>query len=228
MSQDRPAEAAAERHALVGKAELWEMKRRFQITFLREAGLEPHHRVLDIGCGTLRGGLPVIEHLDVGRYTGVDVRQVVIDEARAELRDAGLEDKAPDLRVVDDLGTVDLGGPFDVIWAFSVLIHLGPEQLEGCLACVARHLAPDGRAFGNVNVTGAPIGLTATVKERLRPRWQGFPVVRHPIAHYRDRAAAHGLVVEDLGPLAELGHRAGRPVADQQRMLELTRAPGGS
>jgi predicted TPR repeat methyltransferase len=224
MSQDGPAE----RHALVGKAELWEMKRRFQITFLRESGLQPHHRVLDIGCGTLRGGLPVIDYLDEGGYTGVDVRQLVIDEARVELRDAGLEAKRPDLRVVPDLGDVDLGGPFDVIWAFSVLIHLGDAELEGCFTCVDRHLADDGRFFGNVNATGARIGLVGTVKERLKPKWQGFPVVRHPVAWYAGRAAAHGLTLVDRGTLADLGHRAGRPVADQQRMLELTRAPGAS
>jgi hypothetical protein len=32
-----------------------------------------------------RGGIPVIEYLDEGNYTGIDVREIAIDEARKEL-----------------------------------------------------------------------------------------------------------------------------------------------
>lgn len=55
------------RHALVGPARLWKMKREFQIRFLRDMALKPEHYVFDIGCGTLRGGLPIIQYLDSGR-----------------------------------------------------------------------------------------------------------------------------------------------------------------
>jgi hypothetical protein len=49
------------------------MKRDFQIKFLIEAGLEPEHYFCDLGCGTLRVGLPVIEYLAPGRYFGWNV-----------------------------------------------------------------------------------------------------------------------------------------------------------
>ena len=56
------------RHAMVGPAKLWKMKRDFQIKFLKKSGLLPKHYLLDIGCGTLRGGIPFIEYLDEKKY----------------------------------------------------------------------------------------------------------------------------------------------------------------
>ncbi len=35
---------------------MWEEIGRLQFVFLVEKGLQPHHEMLDIGCGTLRGG----------------------------------------------------------------------------------------------------------------------------------------------------------------------------
>src|SRR5215470_4161956 len=81
------------RHALVGASHLWKMKRDFQIQFLKTMALQPQHYLLDLGCGTLRGGIPLIGYLDEGHYTGVEVREATLKEARKELRDADLEKK---------------------------------------------------------------------------------------------------------------------------------------
>ena len=73
----QPAEER--RHSLVGPPDLWEMKREFQIRFLRQAGLSPEHYLLDIGCGTLRGGIPLIDYLETGHYFGLESRQQGLD-----------------------------------------------------------------------------------------------------------------------------------------------------
>jgi cyclopropane fatty-acyl-phospholipid synthase-like methyltransferase len=83
------------RHALVGPGDLWESKRRFQIEFLLKQGLLPHHRLLDFGCGTLRGGIPLIEYLNDGNYVGLDVRLETLKEACLELEESGLASKNP-------------------------------------------------------------------------------------------------------------------------------------
>ena len=198
----------ARRHALVGPAHLWQMKRAFQIDYLRRAGLRPEHALLDLGCGTLRGGIPLIEYLGPGQYTGLEVRAEVLEEARRELAAAGLAEKAPRLVHVTDLGTLELSARFDFAWAFSVLIHMDDATLAHAVGCVARHLAPGGRFLANVRLGAA-----------REERWERFPVVTRALEFYREQGARHGLAIEELGSLAELGHHSGDPEQDGQRML---------
>lgn len=201
-----------ERHAMVGPGHLWRQKREFQFDFLRRVGLEPRHRLLDLGCGTLRGGIPLIEYLEPGRYTGIEVRAEVLEQGRRELAEAGLESRRPDLRVCADLAQLSLEVRFDFVWAFSVLIHMDDEVATGALEFAARHLEPAGQMFANVNAGSAP--------DRI---WQGFPVVTRPLRFYEDLATRAGLRVEPLGTLRELGHASGEAAADAQVMLRFVR-----
>lgn len=211
------ATKAERRHALVGPAHLWRMKRAFQFEFLQRMGLERGQRLLDLGCGTLRGGLPLIEFLEPGHYTGVDVRADVLAEARAELEEAGLAHRKPMLVHATDLSMLELGERFDVVWAFSVLIHMDDATLARALDCVARHLAADGSFHANVRLQRA--GESA--EERS---WEGFPVVTRALDFYRAAGARHALVLRDLGSLAALGHVAGDADQDGQHMLSWRRA----
>jgi SAM-dependent methyltransferase len=201
----------AVRHALVGPADLWEMKRRFQIGFLRERGLLPGHRILDLGCGTLRGGIPLIEYLQVGHYTGLEVRPEVLAEGRKELVEAGLAAKHPTLLVCDRLDALALPVRFDFVWAFAVLIHMSDAIMETALVAIGRHLTKHGCFYGNVNVGDGAEG-----------HWQGFPVVCRSWDYYQAAFLRHGLRVEDIGSLTELGHhhpRLGSDRVERQRML---------
>lgn len=204
---------SARRHARVGPAEMWKMKRAFQIDFLERAGLEPHHRLLDIGCGTLRGGIPLIDYLDEGHYCGVEVRADVLEEGRRELHEAGLEHKRPRLLAVDRLSDVEVEREFDFAWAFSVLFHMSDEIVDECIALVERSLAPGGVFYANVNIGDRPPG-----------NWQGFPVMYRSMEFYRDLCARHGLGLEDVGSLAALGHVSGDEAQDRQRMLAVRRS----
>jgi len=209
---------AGRRHAAVGPAHQWQMKRRFQIEFLQSQGLKPGHRLIDIGCGTLRGGIPLIKLLDKGHYTGIEVRADVLELGRDELREAGLEHKQPNLVHTTGLSTLNLGFRADFIWAFAVLIHMDDDALNGCLSFVSKHLAPDGRFFGNVN----------TGETEQAGQWQGFPVVRRPLSWYEDVAGRFGLVPKDIGSLLDLGHDDGRPDPQSRRMLCFTHADPNS
>jgi SAM-dependent methyltransferase len=202
---------AGRRHAAVGPAHQWQMKRRFQIDFLKQHGLGPHHRLIDIGCGTLRGGIPLIELLDKGQYTGIEVRADVLELGRDELREAGLEHKEPNLVHCAGLSSLELGHRAEYIWAFAVLIHMDDDAINGCLSFVSRHLTPGGSFYGNVNIGEGENG-----------QWQGFPVVRRPMRWYRQTAERFGLVPDDIGSLLELGHDDGRPEPQSRRMLRFT------
>jgi cyclopropane fatty-acyl-phospholipid synthase-like methyltransferase len=191
------------------------MKRDFQIDFLRREGLEPQHHVVDIGCGTLRGGIPLIRYLDVGHYYGIEARPHVLDEAKKELTEQKLSDKSPTLIQASVLDQLSLGRHFEFIWAFSVLIHMDDANLRGCLDFAHRHLTRGGRFFANVNIG-----------RRTSGTWQGFPVLWRTMQAYRDAAAAHDLAVTDLGDLASLGHHSGQEEQDRQRMLSFSHTGG--
>jgi SAM-dependent methyltransferase len=202
----------ARRHYLVGPAHLWEMKRNFQIRFLTEMGLTPGDVLLEIGCGTLRGGIPLIAYLDPGNYYGIEVREKVLEEARKELRESGLDQKEPTLMLAPDISVLHIDTKFDVIWAFSVLIHLDDGTLTKVLEFVSRHLAPGGAFYANVNVG-----------RREERSWQGFPVVTRLFEFYRDACATKGLDVRDIGSLRDFGHESGADSQDSQRVLKVVR-----
>lgn len=211
-----PPERRAARHARVGPAHLWQMKREFQRDFLLRAGLAPQHRLLDLGCGTLRGGLPLITYLEPGHYTGIEARDDVLAEARLELREARLENRHPTLLHCTDLSQLSLPARFDFIWCFSVLIHMEDAIAAEALAFAARQLGDAGVLLANVNEGVAP--------ER---GWQGFPVVTRPLGFYAGLAARAGLQMTPLGTLHELGHVSGNASADAQIMLRFARGQAG-
>jgi SAM-dependent methyltransferase len=182
--------------AMVGPPGAWRVTQAWQERFLiRDAGVAPRHRFLDIGCGPLRGGLPLIRWLDPGLYVGVDASLKAIEEARRQVASNGLETKRPVLVRSDDFGASQgLEGPFDFVWCFQVLYHLDDALLAMCLARIAAVLGPTGRAYGNVNTS------------RGEGRWAEFPFVRRDLDFYRRVAETAGLRVTDLGTLSALSY----------------------
>jgi len=200
------------RHNLVGSRSLWREKREFQFRFLTSRGLEPGHTLLDLGCGTLRGGIPLIRYLDEGHYAGLESRAHVLAEGRKELREAGLEHKRPVLSAQRDVTAHDLGDMrFDFAWAYSVLIHMSDGVLDNALGWVAPRLrTPGGVFYANVNIG-----------DRRDGKWRGFPVVRRPLDFYRQRCAEAGLAMTDLGPIRRFDHPASGGADAEMRMLEM-------
>lgn len=184
--------------AMVGPPGLWQHMRDFQMSFLMSEGLEPTMSLLDLGCGPLRGGLPLIRFLECGKYTGLDVRASVIEVAYGQLAKNKLADKNPTLVVSSSFGKDELGTrEFDIVWAMSVLFHLGDDLVRDFL----RNLRPrvqKGCIYANVNVDTSPI----------RAQWLEFPFMQRPLSFYEDMAASVGLGVTVLGQLHELGFSA--------------------
>ncbi len=201
---------SSQRHALVGPLHIWRMERAFQIRFLKRFGLRPHHYLLDLGCGTLRGGVPLIQYLLPGHYYGLDVREEVLREALCELRETGLVYHLPTLIWSQSLQQIStLGRTFDFIWGFDLLYILDEQSLEESFAFIRRHLAPHGVFYGNVMIGPYQKGM-----------WKyGFPEIRREVEHYYQVARAWDMELVDLGAIAELGLATGQPKHDRKHML---------
>lgn len=201
------------RARMVGAPHHWSAHRDFQIDFLQgHAGLQPQHRLLDLGCGNLRAGVPLVAYLDPGNYCGIEARPEVLDDGRRRLRDAGLDRRRPELVALpaDGFSQLCFDAAFDRAWAFAVLIHFRDDVLDAALGMIGRYLAEDGVFYANVN--------SAPAAER---EWQGFPVVFREVGFYREAAARHGLAAEPIGTLAGLGYPA-HMSGHSQLMLRFT------
>ena len=197
------------RHSLVGQSNLWKLKREFQIKFLKNQGLESSNLFLDIGCGTLRGGIPIIKFLEPGNYYGIDVREIALNEAKKEVVDEKLERKKPNLILFEDFKDLNIESKFDKMIAFSVLIHMDDDVLDNCFKFVAKHLKREGKFYANVNIGDGLIG-----------NWQGFPVVAKNLEFYEKLASQYELELRDLGTLRDFQHHSGSKDQDDQKMLE--------
>jgi hypothetical protein len=96
---------------------------------------------------------------------------------------------------------------FDVVMASCVLYHLRDDLVEEFFKTLPNLLLPGGRSFVNVNTV---------VKEMT---WEEFPFVKRPLSFYEGLAAKNGMVVRDLGSLADLGYDLDE--GGTNRMLEI-------
>jgi SAM-dependent methyltransferase len=135
----------------IGNLPRWEMLGDLQFEYLKERGLEPHHFLLDVGCGPLRGGVRFIDYLEPGRYYGVEKDEAVLEEARrVELPRHGLEHKDPTLVAMADFDFRRLGQTFDYAIAQSVFTHLPLNNIIRCLVRMEDALHEGGRFYATI------------------------------------------------------------------------------
>src|SRR5487761_1611125 len=121
----------------------WLRVGQMQFDYLVSHGLKPEMRMLEIGCGNLRAGRLFIGYLDAGGHYGTDISPDILLAAQRTLTSEGLQDKVPDLTVVDDLKLSFLpAGYFDVVHAHSVFSHSPVDVIEECFGHVGRVMKP--------------------------------------------------------------------------------------
>lgn len=197
----RVAEGDAQR-AIGGS---WEEMGKIQFDFLVKKGLKPQHTMLDIGCGTLRGGRHFIKYLNPGNYTGFDMAEKAIEYGKQLVEKEGLSDKRPTLFVnkeknlkLDELK----GKTFDFIFAQSVLTHLPPEPVEELFAHLGGAMGKDS-VFYFTYFGGS--------------RYQHFSIedFRFPFSHFQSLADEYGFTVKDCS--SEYPHLIGQKMAEVRK-----------
>lgn len=194
---------------------MWDELGRLQLDFMRQAGLQPGHRFIDVGCGALRGGLHFIAYLEPGNYHGLDINASLIEAGRVELGKAGLADRLPHLLVDDGFRVERFGRRFDHGLALSVFTHLPMDTILRCLKRVAGVLADDGVFHASYFAAPEPVHLWplnhspggVVTQYDADPFHQSF-------SEFQWMASICGLRVEEIG---DWGHPRG------QRMLAFRR-----
>jgi SAM-dependent methyltransferase len=153
------------RRAVGGAGDRWEEIGRLQFEFLLGEGLEPQHHLLDMGCGSLRGGVHFIRYLEAGHYFGVDRSSSLLRRGESELKRAGVTGRNPTLVARSNFVAADLGPSFDFAIAQSLFTHLTFNSIVRCVAEVSRALRPGGRFFATFFASPGPRLRTAPMLE---------------------------------------------------------------
>ena len=122
-----------------------------KMVHLREVGLTPDSRILDVGCGTGQLAFPLEPYLsDRGCYTGTDIGIEAIPFCRDRFR-------RPNFKFLqNEMTRIPLAGEaYDIATFFSVFTHLYPDETTLLLAEAKRLLAPGGSVVGDFFITTA-------------------------------------------------------------------------
>ena len=112
---------------------------------LRSLGLREHHRVLDIGCGTLGLGSLLIPYLRPRHYFGVEPQQNLIEDGvRFHVGHDMFDRKEPQFITDADFSFHKFAVKFDFMIAHGLFPHIGSGLIGACLRNAAGSLDRDG------------------------------------------------------------------------------------
>src|SRR5262245_38683866 len=131
---DRANRLQAEGVFLGGPTQMFEAAGRNLLMTLLSEGLSPHSKVLDIGCGCLRGGYWLIHFLDEGCYFGIEPNVSMLDAGIRILLEPGLADlKKPRFDHNADFDFTVFKEKFDFLVARSIWSHASKQQIQTML-----------------------------------------------------------------------------------------------
>ncbi|HEX4861285.1 MAG TPA: hypothetical protein VFV07_08615, partial [Rhizomicrobium sp.] len=88
--------------ALAGSEDFWSSGEAKARKLMAAAAVEPRHRVIEYGCGSLRIAAHFIRHLAPGNFFGLDVVSGFYEAGRAAMGEALIAQKTPHLAVIDE------------------------------------------------------------------------------------------------------------------------------
>lgn len=155
-----------------------EVSGQLQLELLRREGCKPSSKVLEIGCGCLHLGIPLIQYLEKSNYVGIDPNEWlrVVALKKPHIQQLVKEKDARFLSVdTFDASASDLGIQFDFVFSHSVLSHCAHWQLGQFLQNSTKVLAPKGRIIASIRLAeGNAYGSRGTPNKRdsIGETWQ--------------------------------------------------------
>ena len=170
----------------------WDETGRIQMQILQAEGMRPHHRLLDIGAGSMRLGCKAVPYLEPGHYWATDASMALMQRGRLiEMPDPA---RLPAKQMIEDAAFAFPGVPpcMDYAIAFGVFTHLPDAHLADALR--ALHKGQPGLKAFLFTVFLAPDSAAG------QPFRQADGVVTHPDRPpYHRRAQDVAAIVADTG-----------------------------
>lgn len=117
-----------------GPPEYFEIAGDCQLGILRHFGMSSESKVLDIGCGCLRGGRKVIPELNPGCYFGIEPNKKMLEEGLEICIDSSvLSEKIPSFDNNADFDFGVFGTKFDLFVARSIWTHASKNDIAKML-----------------------------------------------------------------------------------------------
>jgi SAM-dependent methyltransferase len=120
---------------------------KFAQTLVKQ-GLQPEHKCVDYGCGTLRIGHHLMRFLRAGHYWGLDISARVLDEGRQLIGPELHASARPNLRVISPATIAEAASARpEMLFSVMVLRHVHPDELQEYLSNIFSIIGDWGRAF---------------------------------------------------------------------------------
>ncbi len=184
MSQPQDDLSARNYRAFVGPEQGYDLMGASQFRLLTTLGLRATHRVLDLGCGSLRAGRLLIPWLNQGNYHGIEPNAWLIDQViEQELGQDLIRLKQPRFDHNEHFDTQVFETSFDLILAQSIFSHAGTDLLDTALASISQSLTPSGLLAATF-LNGVDMNLSG---------WLYPKCMTYEAQTLRAMAAGHGL-----------------------------------
>lgn len=193
VDNDAPVQTMNYRSA-VGPPDKYDIIGALQFRIMVEEGLRDYHKLLDIGCGSLRGGRLFIPYLLPDRYFGIEPDEFLVSEGiNAELGMSILEVKRPQFKYAKNFELSAFGEKFDFILAQSIFSHAAPHMIRRCLGQARIVLKGEGKFIFTYFMGGSDYAGTTWAQApdaRYTEGWMkavcnqhGFSYVKLPHKH---------------------------------------------
>ncbi len=196
------------------KTSRWKRIGHLQFQFLVQQRLKPEHSLLDIGCGTLRGGIHFIKYLNPGNYTGIDISPEAIKIAQQLIIKEDLGDRKPRLLITADSQFKEFSGEtFDFLFAYSVFCHLPPEEIEEIFQNIGKIMGSESTFF----FTFKP------AKKFKMDKGKGIKFnFRYPLSYFEELAMKYGFNIRLLEPPSAYNYPEKKRVAKITKNNQIT------
>lgn len=131
--------------SFIGTPSLYDVESGMQFQIMLALGLREYDKLLDIGCGSLRGGRLFMSYLRPSHYYGVEPNRWLLEDAiENELGREFIKLRDPSFVHTSDFELSQFDVSFDYILAQSILTHTGRSQLRACFDEVSKALKNNG------------------------------------------------------------------------------------